>query len=163
MARWKRKTPTGRTSDEERRRRFACPSQRGTFDDIDLSFLDPADPDDRHMLILAEHPEFAEAIERDNDEVLVGDEAVNPRLHITMHEIVATQLWENDPPEVWATAKRLLAAGYERHDVLHMLGSALMGEIWTVLKDPESPHDRTRYTRRLEELPESWHRLAETE
>lgn len=163
MARWKKRKPDARVSDDDRRRRFACPPRRGTLDDIDLSLLDPADPDDRGMLILAEHPELAEAIECGEDEVLVGDETVNPRLHITMHEIVATQLWADDPPEVWVTAKRLLAAGYERHDVLHMLGSALMGEIWDVLQDRGSPQDRSGYVQRLEALPESWHRLAETE
>jgi hypothetical protein len=42
---------------------------------------------------------------------------VNPVLHIAMHEIVANQLWANDPPEMWETAVRLLDAGYERHEV----------------------------------------------
>jgi hypothetical protein len=77
-----------------------------------------------------------------------------------MHEILATQLWENDPPEAWATAKRLLDAGYQRHDVLHMLGSALMGEIWDVLRSPGSAREWSGYTQRLEQLPESWHRAV---
>src|SRR6266540_3331376 len=101
-----RSGPQARISDNDRRRRFACPPRRGTFDEIDLSLLDPADPDDRRMLILAEHPEHAEAIERGEDEVLVGGETVSPQLHIAMHEIVTTQLWENDPPEAWTTARR---------------------------------------------------------
>ena len=31
---------------------------------------------------------------------------MNPRLHLKMHEIVATQLWDDSPPEVWDTAAR---------------------------------------------------------
>jgi hypothetical protein len=46
---------------------------------------------------------------------------MNPRRHLTMHEVVATQLWEDSPPEAWGTARRLLKAGYERHEILHML------------------------------------------
>ena len=147
-------------SDDERRRRFACPSHRGTFDEIDLSLLDPADPDDRRFLILAEHPEFAEAIEHGEDELTVGGEPVNPHLHITMHEVIATQLWNDDPPEVWATARRLLDAGYERHEVLHMLASVLAREMWHVLDSGEA-RDHSSYVRKLEELPDSWYALAE--
>jgi hypothetical protein len=58
----------------------------------------------------------------------------------------------DDPPEVWQTARRLLAAGHERHDVLHMLGSAAAGEIWHLLHE-RAPYDRDRYARALEALP----------
>ena len=47
-----------------------------------------------------------------------------------MHEIVANQLWADDPPEVWQTATRLLAAGYERHEVLHMLASVVSDDVY---------------------------------
>jgi hypothetical protein len=159
LARWQEPKPRTSESDDDRRRRFACPPQRGRFDGIELALLDPADADDRHMLILAEHEDLAAAIGRGEDEILVGEAPMNPHLHITTHEIVVTQLWENDPPEAWATAKRLLAAGYGRHDVLHMIGSALMGEIWETLPGAEVDAARDGYVRRLEELPESWHRL----
>jgi hypothetical protein len=61
---------------------------------------------------------------------------VNPVLHIAMHEIVANQLWANDPPEMWETAARLLAAGYERHEVLHMLASVVSDELFEALRRP---------------------------
>lgn len=138
-------------TDAEQRRRFACPSQRGRFRDLDLSFLDPTDPDDRHFLILAEHPDLARAIERGEQEVVIDGTPMNPRLHIIMHELIANQLWDDDPPEVWQTARRLLDGGYERHDVLHMLGSAAAGEIWHLLHE-RSPFDRDRYVRALEAL-----------
>jgi hypothetical protein len=73
-------------------------------------------------VIRHEHPEFVDALEDDLDEIDLGYGPLNPRLHLAMHEIVATQLWDGDPPEVWETAVRLRDAEYERHEVLHMLG-----------------------------------------
>ena len=133
------------------RHHFACPPQRGRFRDLDLSFLNPADPDDRHFLILSEHPELARAIERGEEEIVIGGERMNPRLHITIHELIANQLWDDDPPEVWQTARRLLAAGYERHDVLHMLAEAAAQELRHVLHE-HAPFDRNRYVHALERL-----------
>jgi Domain of unknown function (DUF1841). len=146
--------PEGTAADAPDRRRFACPPRRGRFQGLDLSFLDPSDPDDRHFLILAEHPELARAIHRNEDEVVIDGERMNPRLHITIHELVVNQLWDDDPPEVWQTARRLLAAGYERHDVLHMLAAAAAQEVWHVIHERE-PFERDRYVRALEALPAS--------
>jgi Domain of unknown function (DUF1841) len=136
---------------DEARLEFACPRRRGLFGELDLELLDPADPDDRHLLILAEHEELARAIEEDEDEVLVGGNPVNPRLHITIHEVVASQLWADDPPEVWETARRLLDAGYERHEILHMIGAAFTSELWTVWHE-RKPADTSRYVHALQAL-----------
>lgn len=133
------------------RRRFACPPQTGRFRGLDLAYLDPADPDDRHFLILAEHPKLARAIERGQEDVLLNGEQMNPRLHITIHELIANQLWDDDPPELWQTARRLLAAGHDRHDVLHMLGGAAAQELWHVL-DEGTAFDRNRYVQALDTL-----------
>jgi hypothetical protein len=122
-------------ADDAERRRFACPPQRGRFQDLDLSLLDRSDPGDRHLLILAEHPELARAIERGEEEVVLAGERMSPRLHITMHELIANQLWDDDPSEVWRTARRLLAAGHERHDILHMLAAAAAEQIWHILAE----------------------------
>jgi len=145
---------------EADRRRFACPPAVGEFDDIDLGLLDPSDEDDRRTLIEAEHPELLEALE-DGRDLHQGSEIVNPRLHIAMHEIVANQLWADDPPEVWTTAKRLNEAGYERHEVLHMLGSVMSDEIWSTLHE-KTPYDAERLRQGLEALPESWEAMRET-
>jgi hypothetical protein len=142
------------------RREFACPRGHGSFRKLELELLDPADPDERHFLILAEHPELAKAIDEQRDEVVVGGQPINPRLHITVHEIVATQLWNDDPPEVWQTAQRLLDAGYERHETLHMIGSALSSEIWNVLHEGK-PADTARYVHALEKLPGSWEAMRD--
>ena len=81
------------------RREFAVPAASGRFDAIDLSFLDPADEDDRAFLIRAERPEFALAIERGDEEIESDGQLMSPGLHLAIHEIVATQLWQDDPPE----------------------------------------------------------------
>src|SRR5712691_10776059 len=120
----------GPSSDDASRRAFAAPSGSGFFRKLDLSLLDPEDPDERRLLIEAEHPELEDALAWDEELAVVGGEEVDPRLHLTIHEIVAEQLWENDPPEAWQTAQRLLDAGYERHEIFHMLGSALVPQLW---------------------------------
>jgi hypothetical protein len=122
---------------------------------MELAFLDPANEDERTVLIRAEHPELAEAIDRGEEQIEIDGQVMNPRLHLTIHEIVATQLWDNDPPEVWQTARRLLDAGYERHEILHMLGSALATRVWAVLQE-RSGDDLQSYVRALRGLPASW-------
>jgi len=66
------------------------------------------------------------------DEVGIGGKPVSPRLHLSMHKIVANQLWDDEPPQTRQTARRLLALGDERNDVPHMLGSVVAGEVWRV-------------------------------
>ncbi len=131
-------------SDEERRL-FAVPALTGQFDGIELSLLDPDDEHDRTILVLAEHPELRSAIESGRDQIHHHGRAVNPQLHLAMHEIVANQLLANEPPEMWDTAKRLTGAGYERHEVLH---------------DRQSP-DPARTRAALAALPGSWERQRE--
>ncbi|MGZ6576401.1 MAG: hypothetical protein ACXVHJ_36125, partial [Solirubrobacteraceae bacterium] len=71
-----------------------------------------------------------EALKEGRREIDGGDGPMNPRLHLKLHEIVATQLWDDSPPEVWGTAVRLLDAGYERHEILHMLGRVVSDHVW---------------------------------
>ncbi len=123
--------------------------------DIELSLLDPGEADDRHFLILAEHPELQQAVEDDQDEIILHGNLMNPRLHISIHEIVANQLWTDDPPEAWPTAERLMALGYERHEILHMLGSVVSGEAWRTTQYKE-PFDADRFRAGLDALPDSW-------
>ena len=145
---------------ESERRQFACPPASGRYEGIELEYLDPADPDERRILLEAEHPELHRALKRRDSEVVVGGQPINPRLHIAMHEIVANQLWDDDPPEAWQTAQRLTALGYERHEVLHMLCSVVAREVWNVL-DSGLASDPARYVAALDELPESYFALAE--
>jgi Domain of unknown function (DUF1841) len=145
----------GPPSDETARRRFAVPRAHGVFREIDLALLDPADRDERRILIEAEHPEFADALERDEELVVVDGEEVDPRLHLTLHEMIVEQLWEDDPPEAWRTAQRLTAAGYERHEILHMLGSALVPQLWRATAKGEASSTE-EYLDALSRLPRSW-------
>src|SRR2546423_1528217 len=141
------------TDDE--RHRFAVPPATGELDGIDLAFLNPDDEDDRRFLILAEHPELDAAIENDRSEIHSKGITISPALHLAMHEIVANQLWADDPPEAWHTAQRLIEAGYERHEVLHMLGSVVAEDVYAALRDKVSPDlEKTRAA--LAALPESW-------
>jgi hypothetical protein len=120
-----------------------------------------ADPDLRSLAVREEHPEFEAALEGGLDEIDLGDGPFNPRLHLVMHEIVATELWDDSPPEVWETAVRLLDAGYERHEILHMLSRPVTEQVWTALHD-DLPYDRERHLAALRALPDSWERERTT-
>ncbi len=144
------------------RRLFAVPALSGQFDGTELSFLDPDNENDRTILILAEHPELRSAIEFGRDKIHHHRRVVNPQLHLAMHEIVANQLLANEPPEMWDTAKRLINAGYERHEVLHMLASVVSADVYSALHDNQSL-DPARTRAVLAALPGSWeHQREET-
>jgi hypothetical protein len=105
------------------------------------------------MLIAAAHPE----LDTDAETMVVDGREMNPRLHLTIHEIVATQLVDNEPPEVWATAQRLAGLGYGRHEILHMLGAAMTPQLWAALHD-QREYDADEHRAALAALPESWER-----
>ena len=122
------------------------PSVSGTVDNVELALLDPADPDERRLLIGAEHPRLHQALQDGLDRILLDGQLMNPRLHIALHEIVAERLWTDDPPETWSTAQRLSVLGYDRHDVLHMLMSVVSDELLHAMQPDLAPldPDRTR-------------------
>jgi hypothetical protein len=130
------------------RRMFAMPDVGTRIGDEEFPFLDPSDPDNRSMLIEGEHPEFHEALADPDSDTLDG---VNPRLHIIVHEIVANQLWDDTPPEVWQAARRLLASGMDRHEVLHAIGEVLVHHLHGVLTG-QGETDLGAYIAGLEQL-----------
>jgi hypothetical protein len=136
-------TEVERTAD---RRRFAVPSLNTTVDGESFAQLDPADPDERALLIKGEHPELHEDPDAETDA-----EGFSPRFHLTMHEVIANQLWDNDPPEVWQAAQRLRAQGMERHDILHKLLEVMVTHMYPVLTKQE-PFDTDAYRRDLNKL-----------
>jgi hypothetical protein len=75
----------------------------------------------------------------------------NPHLKVSILKVVENQIRNSDPPETRQTLERLLAAGYSRKQVLEMIGSAVVEEIWAVLHD-HKPFDRARFTELLEQL-----------
>lgn len=126
------------------------------FADIDPGYFDPANEYDREVLIRLQHPELRAALSNpDVDEIDVAGHPMNPRLHVSLHQGVADQIVHDEPPEVWQTALRLEALGYDRHDVLHMLAVVLGEQIRLILIENQ-PHDRQRYLAALAELPDSW-------
>jgi hypothetical protein len=150
----------GAVDETEQRRQWAITKRRGRVLDIDLEYLDPSDEDDRYYFILAEHPELVPAIRDDLDEIEMYGRTMNPRLHLMMHQIVANQLWDDTPPEVWATAKRLMGLGYKRHDIFHMVGSLVTEDVWYILRQDQQ-FDPNRYIAGLEALPEAWENMRE--
>jgi hypothetical protein len=107
------------------------------------------------MLIRLAHPELDDAVSEGQETVIVGGEELNPRLHFTIHEIVATQIIDNDPPEAFATAQRLRAAGRDHHEVLHMLGYVMSGQLWGALHERRE-YDRAEHLDALNALPGSF-------
>ena len=77
----------------------------------------------------------------------------NPHLKVAILEIVENQLRENNPPETRQTFERLLATGYSRQEAVEMIGSAVVGEIWAVLKE-NKPYDAVRFRAALEKVLE---------
>jgi hypothetical protein len=140
---------TGPQADHDRRLTFAIPPIAEPAEET--QWLDPNDADDRALLIAAAHPE----LDTKADTAPVDGREINPRLHLAIHEIVATQIVDDDPPEVWATAQRLRKLGYERHEVLHMLGAAMTPQLWDALHDPRE-YDLEAHRAALAALPESW-------
>jgi hypothetical protein len=132
------------------RRRFAVPTTAARIDGDDVE-LDPADEDQRELLIDAEHPQYGQVLADPFSDELV--EGVNPWLHVALHQVIATQLWEDSPVEVWQAAQRLLAAGYDRHAVLHALVYELGEELNSALTGQHAPDpEMSAYRDRLRQL-----------
>ena len=119
------------------RRAFACPLVVGTVRGIDAEALSPANPDERRLLIEAEHADMFDALQGRREADISGTK-VNPRLHVSMHEIVVNQLWDGNPFETWEAAQRLVAQGHDRHDVLHMLAEVASAVAFRALHDGPS-------------------------
>jgi hypothetical protein len=135
--------------DALERRMFTMPYFGTRIGDEDYPRLDPNDPDERSILIEGEHPEYHEALD---DPAFDGEiDGVNPRLHLAMHEIVANQLWDNEPPEVWETARRLRDLGHDRHDILHAIGELVVDQLHAVLT-AQQPFDVDQYRAALDKL-----------
>jgi hypothetical protein len=131
------------------RRVFAMPYLSTVIDGERFDWLNPADQDERGLLIRGEHPEYDEVLA----DPLAEDEVDghSPRLHLTMHEVIANQLWDNDPPEVWQAAQRLRDQGINRHDILHGLAAVLVKYMHPVLTEHEQ-FDTEAYRRALNDL-----------
>jgi hypothetical protein len=136
------------------RRSWAIPSGHGTYGGLDLELLDPDDEDERTFLLEAQHLELEEALQR-GEEIIVRGEPMNPRLHITLHLVVANQLLADEPPETWQTVQRLAGLGYDWHNIMHMIAVPVAEDVHRAMTE-QRPFDREDYARRLDELPGDW-------
>jgi Domain of unknown function (DUF1841) len=136
------------------RRSWAMPSGHGIYQDLDLELLNPADEDQCGLLIEAQHPELEDAL-RDDEEMIVGGEPFNPRLHVSLHQVVANQLLADDPPETWQAVQRLAGRGYDWHNIMHMIAAVVGDDLYQMLNE-QRRFDRDDYARRLSELPGDW-------
>lgn len=94
---------------------------------------DVSDPDERSGLIAARHPE------------------VSP-VELAVRGAIAAQIIDDDPPEVWRGAQRLLALGLADKDVMRQLVLTFTPYILDVL-DGEGSFDLTRYVAAVGRLP----------
>jgi hypothetical protein len=142
------------------RRMFATPYFGTRIGEEDYPRLNPGDPDERRLLIEGEHPEYHAALA---DPAFDGEiDGVNPRRHIAIHEVVANQLWEDDPAGAWRAAKRLHDAGVGRHDILHQLGSVVADHLHGALTNRQAV-DPAAYRQALDALrPPSSRRRAKS-
>ena len=104
--------------------------------------LDAADADDRAELIRLAHPELAAAIDLGEEVVVSGGEAVNPRLHLLMHQVVAERLLHDDPPEEWLAFEALLEHGVDAHEAQHAIGRRFVEQLMTEFGPPPAQHAR---------------------
>src|SRR5438093_6157934 len=100
------------------------------------SWADPDDPDDRSSLL---SKEFG------------TQEGPGAGLRLALYETVANQIADEDPPAVWATARRLLASGLDRRQVLHNLVMALNTHVLAALGG--QAFDPPAYEAALDRLP----------
>lgn len=126
----------------------------GTYLDLDLELLNPDDEDDLTFLMEALHPDFGDAL-RTDEEMVVDGEPFSPRLHVTLHQVVATQLLADEPPDTWLTVQRLAGLGYDWHNIIHMIASVVGDDLYEALKKRRT-FDPADYTQRLSELPGDW-------
>ena len=136
------------------RRSWAIAAGHGTYQEIDLELLDPDDENDLTLLMEARHPGFEDALQY-GEEMIVDGEPFSPRLHVTMHQIVARQLLANDPPETWQTVQRLAQLGYDWHNIMHMIAALIAEDVHRTMAEHKR-FDADDYARRLNALPGDW-------
>ena len=82
-------SPARPNANDAERVAFAIPPVDDLPDWIHPEPLDPADPDDRALLIRAAHPALDAAITDGRETAVAEGQEINPRLHLAIHEVVA--------------------------------------------------------------------------
>jgi hypothetical protein len=77
---------------------------------------------------------------------------VSRRLH-AVHEVLANQLWRDDPTQLWPAAQRLRDAGLSREQILDRLADVLADHLGKVIRAaPDQVPGLERYTQALDAL-----------
>jgi hypothetical protein len=95
------------------RRAIAVPTPDARTGDSAKRIIDVADPAERRAVI---RDEYGDCDPPDGMRQTAFLDAV---------EQVAEQLWHDDPPQTWQTARRLLAHGVGQHEILHELAQSI--------------------------------------
>ncbi|WP_199430776.1 hypothetical protein [Qaidamihabitans albus] len=104
------------------RRMFAVPTTLTELGEDELT-LDPNDPEQRHLLVVGEHPEFHDALAEG------GPDAAEVMEFLGIKAAVVDQLWEGEPAAAWTAACRLREQGAERDEILDKLSAVLAGQL----------------------------------
>lgn len=80
-----------------------------------------------------------------------SDGEVNPFIHDEIVGIVEIQIAGNNPKETRETLDRLIKLGYDRDEAIEKIGSAVIREIYNILKVHERFNER-RFIERLHSL-----------
>lgn len=99
-------------------------------------WADPDNPEDRGGLL---------------SELFDDDEEMS-RARLALYETVANQVANDDPPEVWKTAQRLLGLGLERKKVLSDLVLAMVPQVIAGVAESQ-PYDYAAHKAALAALP----------
>jgi hypothetical protein len=79
-----------------------------------------------------------------------------PAAQLAPFEILANRIFADDPPEVWATAQRLLAEGFDRDMVFVQLALALARALRRDAPKGEERFDEAIFLESLSRLPAPW-------
>ena len=134
------------------RRSWAVPPGHGTYQGLDLERLDRDDEDERTFLLEAQHLDMEEALKKARAITRPDGEPMNPRLHVSLHVVVANQLLADDPPETWQAVQRLAGLGYDWHNVMHLIMGPVTEAVYGALSERQ-PFDRADYVRQLADCP----------
>lgn len=73
-------------------------------------------------------------------------------LRDAVFEVVENQIEDNAPPETKETYDRLISEGFPRDEVMRLIGSVVVLEIFEVLKKGRV-YDEEKYVKALQALP----------
>lgn len=109
------------------RRQLAMPYFGTRIGTEDYPRLNANRADELRLLVLGELKEFHGVGKKEYPRN--GEPDGSPVWDAALRELVISQLWHNDPPQVWEAAVRLQSKGLNRLEILAQLQGALAGHI----------------------------------